>query len=139
MSFIVDRAYWTGNRYRSSMLPGYGPASPLRHGTNNLGMVRRRRCKTLENRSGRRAVSGPIRPINDETHAHCLNVQRVRPSLRRAGVLAAVPRAEFFGVAEKDKPPIRFGAETNLLWKVEVPPGLSAPCLAGRRIFSHGL
>jgi outer membrane protein assembly factor BamB len=39
------------------------------------------------------------------------------------------------GVARKDKPPIRFGAETNLLWKVEVPPGLSSPCLAGDLIF----
>ncbi len=39
------------------------------------------------------------------------------------------------GVALKDKPPIRFGAETNLLWKVELPPGLSSPCLAGDRIF----
>jgi outer membrane protein assembly factor BamB len=39
------------------------------------------------------------------------------------------------GVAGKDKPPIRFSAETNLLWKVEVPPGLSSPCLAGDRIF----
>ena len=39
------------------------------------------------------------------------------------------------GVSGKDKPPIRFGAETNLLWKVEVPPGLSSPCIAGDRIF----
>jgi outer membrane protein assembly factor BamB len=39
------------------------------------------------------------------------------------------------GVAKKEKPPIRFGAETNLLWKVEVPPGLSSPCVAGDRIF----
>jgi len=38
-------------------------------------------------------------------------------------------------VAAKDKPPIRFGAESNLLWKVEVPPGLSSPCIAGDRIF----
>src|SRR5258708_31975937 len=40
-----------------------------------------------------------------------------------------------WGVAGKHKPPIRCGAETNLLWKVEVPPGLSSPCLAGDRIF----
>jgi outer membrane protein assembly factor BamB len=39
------------------------------------------------------------------------------------------------GVALKDKPPIRFGADTNLLWKVDMPPGLSSPCLAGDRIF----
>jgi len=39
------------------------------------------------------------------------------------------------GVAKKEKPPIRFSAETNLLWKVEVPPGLSSPCVAGDRIF----
>src|SRR5688572_22028206 len=35
------------------------------------------------------------------------------------------------GVATKDKPPTQFGAGTNLLWKVEAPPGLSSPCVAG--------
>jgi outer membrane protein assembly factor BamB len=39
------------------------------------------------------------------------------------------------GVADKDKPPIQFNAGTNLLWKVEVPPGLSSPCVVGERIF----
>jgi len=39
------------------------------------------------------------------------------------------------GVAQKEKPPIRFGTETNLLWKVETPPGLSSPCIAGDRVF----
>ena len=42
------------------------------------------------------------------------------------------------GVAEKDKPPIQFGAETNLLWKIEAPSGLSSPCIAGDRIFLTG-
>ena len=42
------------------------------------------------------------------------------------------------GVAEKDKPPIEFGAETNLLWKTETPSGLSSPCIAGDRIFLTG-
>jgi outer membrane protein assembly factor BamB len=39
------------------------------------------------------------------------------------------------GVAGKDKPPVQFGAETNLLWKAEVPSGLSSPCISGDRIF----
>jgi len=39
------------------------------------------------------------------------------------------------GVAENDKPPVEFGPETNLLWKTEVPAGLSSPCVWGDRIF----
>jgi outer membrane protein assembly factor BamB len=39
------------------------------------------------------------------------------------------------GVAENDKPPLEFGPETNLLWKVEVPAGLSSPCVWDDRIF----
>jgi outer membrane protein assembly factor BamB len=39
------------------------------------------------------------------------------------------------GIAENQKPPIEFNAGTNLLWKVEVPSGLSSPCIAGDRIF----
>ena len=42
------------------------------------------------------------------------------------------------GVAEKDKPPIQFSAETNLLWKTETPSGLSSPCISGDRIFLTG-
>ncbi len=42
------------------------------------------------------------------------------------------------GVAEKDEPPLQFDAETNLLWKTEVPSGLSSPCIAGDRIFLTG-
>ena len=39
------------------------------------------------------------------------------------------------GVAESDKPPIEFGPDTNLLWKIEVPAGLSSPCVWGDHIF----
>jgi hypothetical protein len=39
------------------------------------------------------------------------------------------------GVAGKDKPPVQFSETTNLLWKVNVPAGLSSPCIAGDRIF----
>ena len=39
------------------------------------------------------------------------------------------------GVAESDQPPIEFGPETNLLWKAEVPAGLSSPCVWGDRVF----
>ena len=39
------------------------------------------------------------------------------------------------GVAQKDKPPVEFGPETNLLWKVSVPTGVSSPAIWGDRIF----
>ena len=39
------------------------------------------------------------------------------------------------GVAEKAHPPIQFGQGTNLLWKVVVPPGVSAPVVWGDRLF----
>lgn len=54
---------------------------------------------------------------------------------------AAVPQWPQFrgpnssGVAESDKPPVEFGPGTNLLWKIEVPAGLSSPCVWGDRIF----
>ena len=39
------------------------------------------------------------------------------------------------GVADDSQPRVEFGPGTNLLWKVEVPTGLSSPCLWGDRIF----
>ena len=39
------------------------------------------------------------------------------------------------GVAETANPPVEFGSNTNLLWKIKVPPGVSSPCLWGDRIF----
>src|SRR5215475_681112 len=39
------------------------------------------------------------------------------------------------GVAEKDKPPIKLGPDTNVLWKVPAPSGMSSPVIAGNRIF----
>jgi hypothetical protein len=39
------------------------------------------------------------------------------------------------GVAEAEQPPVEFGPTTNLLWKTEVPPGVSSPCVWGDRIF----
>ena len=54
---------------------------------------------------------------------------------------AAVPQWPQFrgpnasGVAEGDKPPVEFGPGTNELWKIEVPAGLSSPCVWGDRIF----
>jgi outer membrane protein assembly factor BamB len=39
------------------------------------------------------------------------------------------------GVAGDDKPPVELGPSTNLLWKTEVPAGLSSPCVWGDRIF----
>jgi len=39
------------------------------------------------------------------------------------------------GVAEGDRPPTEFGAGTNLLWKIEVPGGVSSPCVWDDQIF----
>jgi outer membrane protein assembly factor BamB len=39
------------------------------------------------------------------------------------------------GVADAGKPPVEFGPGTNQLWKVEVPAGLSSPCVWGDHIF----
>src|SRR5438094_10439422 len=35
------------------------------------------------------------------------------------------------GVADGQKPPVEFGPEKNLRWKVSVPSGLSSPIVAG--------
>jgi outer membrane protein assembly factor BamB len=43
------------------------------------------------------------------------------------------------GVSEIDKPPVEFGSETNLLWKTELPSGLSSACVWQDRIFLTGL
>ncbi len=37
------------------------------------------------------------------------------------------------------KPPVEFGPDKNVLWKVEVPQGHSSPCIWGGRIFITGL
>lgn len=37
------------------------------------------------------------------------------------------------------KPPVEFSPEKNLLWKTEVPPGHSSPCIWGDKIFLTGL
>jgi len=39
------------------------------------------------------------------------------------------------GISDSDKPPIEFGPATNLLWKIEVPAGLSSPSIWEDRIF----
>ena len=65
------------------------------------------------------------------------------------GALPAVPAAESAplqdwpqfrgpnaaGIAENANPPIHFGPDTNLLWKVAVPAGRSSPIVSGDRIF----
>jgi outer membrane protein assembly factor BamB len=54
---------------------------------------------------------------------------------------AAVPQWPQFrghnssGVADPDVPPIEFGPNSNLLWRTEVPAGLSSPCVWDQRIF----
>jgi outer membrane protein assembly factor BamB len=43
------------------------------------------------------------------------------------------------GVAEDARPPVHFGPGTNLLWKTDVPPGLSAPIVWGNHVFLTAL
>ncbi|HVL13331.1 MAG TPA: PQQ-binding-like beta-propeller repeat protein [Gemmata sp.] len=38
------------------------------------------------------------------------------------------------GVADDQKPPVKFGAKENLAWKVEVPPGASSPIVVGDKV-----
>src|SRR5438270_6226367 len=38
------------------------------------------------------------------------------------------------GIAEGQKPPVEFGPEKNLRWKVTVPSGLSSPIVAGENL-----
>jgi len=42
------------------------------------------------------------------------------------------------GVADDARPPVRFGPDTNLLWKADAPPGLSGPVVCGDRVFLTG-
>jgi outer membrane protein assembly factor BamB len=37
------------------------------------------------------------------------------------------------------QPPVEFGPEKNVLWKIDVPRGHSSPCILGNRIFLTGL
>ena len=37
------------------------------------------------------------------------------------------------------RPPVEFGPEKNVLWKIDVPHGHSSPCILGNRIFLTGL
>ena len=39
------------------------------------------------------------------------------------------------GVADDERPPVHFGPETNLHWKVNVPPGLSSPVVSKECVF----
>jgi outer membrane protein assembly factor BamB len=69
-------------------------------------------------------------------------------SLLLAGVSAgagdAPPWARFrgadgLGVAQgKAALPVHFGPDKNVLWKADLPEGLSSPCIAGKRIFLTG-
>jgi hypothetical protein len=43
------------------------------------------------------------------------------------------------GVADEARPPIHFGPDTNLLWKIAVPPGISAPIVWGDHLFLTAL
>jgi outer membrane protein assembly factor BamB len=39
------------------------------------------------------------------------------------------------GVADDQKPPVKFGPKDNLAWKVAVPPGASSPIVVGDKLF----
>jgi outer membrane protein assembly factor BamB len=43
------------------------------------------------------------------------------------------------GLGDSARPPVQFGPETNLVWKVEAPRGVSSPCVWGDRIFLTGV
>ena len=43
------------------------------------------------------------------------------------------------GVAETDKPPVRFGPSSKLLWKRALPPGHSSPIVWDDHIFLTGV
>jgi outer membrane protein assembly factor BamB len=43
------------------------------------------------------------------------------------------------GVAHRQKPPVHFGAASNVLWKIPFPAGASSPCIWGDHIFLTGL
>src|SRR4051812_36316171 len=56
-----------------------------------------------------------------------------------APVLTAADWAQFrgpagSGVADDQKPPVKFGPKDNLAWKVAVPPGASSPIVVGDKI-----
>src|SRR5262249_19520856 len=38
------------------------------------------------------------------------------------------------GVADAERPPVEIGPETNVKWKVAVPPGPSSPIVVGKRL-----
>ena len=43
------------------------------------------------------------------------------------------------GIAPEDaNPPVLFSADTNLLWKTEILPGWSSPCIVNERIYLTG-
>jgi outer membrane protein assembly factor BamB len=42
------------------------------------------------------------------------------------------------GVSKDGKPPVHFGASSNVLWKAPVPPGVSSPCVVNGRVFVTG-
>ena len=56
----------------------------------------------------------------------CLHAAAVWPQFRGANCA---------GISENDKPPVEFGATTNLLWKTVLPAGMSSPCIWNDRVF----
>jgi outer membrane protein assembly factor BamB len=57
----------------------------------------------------------------------------LRPPLARAD-WPQFRGADHSGVADDQKPPLKFGPKENLAWKVPVPPGASSPIVVGDRI-----
>ena len=44
------------------------------------------------------------------------------------------------GIApENAKPPVEFGPENNVFWKIPIPSGVSSPCICGNNIFITGV
>jgi outer membrane protein assembly factor BamB len=72
--------------------------------------------------------------------AKCLLLTVTLATLATIASAADTPWAQFrgpncSGISDTGKPPVHFGAQTNVLWKTEVPAGVSSPCVAGGRIF----
>src|SRR5678816_1850763 len=81
-------------------------------------------------------------PSNRRGHALFLAVAVVLAAIWDSQAAANWPQfrgPNCSGVSDADKPPIEFGPSTHLLWKIELPPGLSSPCIWGDRMFLTGV
>jgi outer membrane protein assembly factor BamB len=72
--------------------------------------------------------------------AKCLLPVALVALITASASAADTPWAQFrgpncSGISDSGKPPVHFGAKSNVFWKTEIPAGVSSPCVAGGRIF----